>query len=189
MPMPTGRYGAGHIAQWSVSLALCEATRCRHQVCARSVSARRTPLSSPSPSCENTKHKNKTLLLASKYRTFLLTNQVTFGTWNRPSTQLIVVTTTVGAKQLTNISSYQTLRVDKNWWRNYVHGACKKSWLIYEPLAVQLLWTVNVGISCQGVSADGGEGWSSGRWGEDRQLKKRKFSLSGKNSLCLECNT
>ena len=46
---------------------------------------------------------------------------------------------------------------------------------------------VHVGISCQGVSADGGGGgWSSGRWGEDRKqfspnapcFKKKKCILN-----------
>ena len=78
-PMPPGRYDARHIAQWIVSVASCEATRCRHWACACAVLARRTPWSSPSPSCENT---NKTQLLAINYRTFLLTNRVIFGTQN-----------------------------------------------------------------------------------------------------------
>jgi len=57
--MPLGRYGARHIARWSVSVALCEATRCRHRACARAVSARRTPWSSSSPSYENTEIRTK----------------------------------------------------------------------------------------------------------------------------------
>ncbi len=67
--MPPRRYGARHITRWSLSLASCEATICCHRACARAVSARRTPWSSPSPSCENT---HKTQLLASVYRTFYL---------------------------------------------------------------------------------------------------------------------
>ncbi len=67
--MPPGRYGASHIARWSVSVASCEATICCHRACACSVQARRTPWSSPLPSCENT---HKTQLLASVYRTFYL---------------------------------------------------------------------------------------------------------------------
>ncbi len=39
--MPPGRYGARHIARWSVSVASCEATICCHRACARAVSARR----------------------------------------------------------------------------------------------------------------------------------------------------
>ena len=57
--MPLGRYGARHIARWSVYVASCEATRCRHRACARAVSARRTPWSSSSPSYENTEIRTK----------------------------------------------------------------------------------------------------------------------------------
>ena len=78
--MPPGRYGVRHITQWSI---------------ARTVLDQQTPWSSPSPSCENTNHKNKKLLLASGYRTFLLPNGVSFGTKNGPSTQHIVVTSFV----------------------------------------------------------------------------------------------
>jgi hypothetical protein len=72
--MPPGRYGARHIARWSVSVASCEATRFqhRHWVCARAVSSRRTPWSSPSPLV---KTQHKTQLLASVYRTFYLAKQ------------------------------------------------------------------------------------------------------------------
>ncbi len=67
--MPPGRYGARHIARWSVSVASCEATICCHRACSRAVSGRRTPWSSPSPWCET---QHKTQLLASVYRTFYL---------------------------------------------------------------------------------------------------------------------
>ena len=139
--MPQGRCGARHIAQWSVSVASCEASIWRHRACAHTVSARRTPWSSPSPSCENT---NKTQLLASGYCTFLLTNRFAFGTQNKPINQQIEATNcvkmwnvTIGAEELADISSYQTLWVDKN--SKSLHEACQKSWLIYELLAVKLL--------------------------------------------------
>ncbi len=72
--MPPGRYDARHIARWSVSVPSCEATICCHRACAHAVSARRTPWSSPSPSCENT---HKTHLLASVYLTFRLDESTT----------------------------------------------------------------------------------------------------------------
>ncbi len=87
--MPPGRYGARHIARLSVSLASCEATTCCHRACARAVSARRTPWSSPSLSCENT---HKTQLLASVYCTFLLAKLSNFVTRKGPPTQLIEAT-------------------------------------------------------------------------------------------------
>jgi hypothetical protein len=67
--MPPGRCGARHITRLSVSVASYEATRFRHRACARAVSARRTPWSSPSQLCET---QHKTQLLASAYHTFLL---------------------------------------------------------------------------------------------------------------------
>jgi hypothetical protein len=73
--MPPGRYGARHATRWSASVTLCEATRCRHWACARAISARRKPWSSPSPSCQNT---NKTQLLASDYCTFFTSKVIYF---------------------------------------------------------------------------------------------------------------
>ena len=75
--MPPGRYGARHIDRWSVSVASCEATKFRHRACARAVSARRTPWSSPSPLV---KTQHKTQLLASVYCTFLLAKLLIFVT-------------------------------------------------------------------------------------------------------------
>jgi hypothetical protein len=41
--MPPGQYGAMRIAQWSASVASCEATRCRHLASARAVLPRWPP--------------------------------------------------------------------------------------------------------------------------------------------------
>jgi hypothetical protein len=41
--MPPGRYGSMRIAQWSASVASCEATRCRHWASARAVLPRWLP--------------------------------------------------------------------------------------------------------------------------------------------------
>jgi hypothetical protein len=87
--MPPGRYGARHIDRWSVSVASCEATKFRHRACARAVSARRTPWSSPSPLV---KTQHKTQLLASVYRTFLLAKLLIFITRKGPSTHVIDAT-------------------------------------------------------------------------------------------------
>ena len=75
--MPPGRYGARHISQRSTTRASCEATGRPHWACARAVSARGTPWSLSSSSCENT---HKTQLLASVYRTFLLAKLSNFVT-------------------------------------------------------------------------------------------------------------
>jgi hypothetical protein len=70
---------------------------------------------------QNTQNTNKTQLLASNYGTFrALVVYENFGTWNRPSTQLINVTfcvkkwnTMIGAEELADIFSYQMLSGDK----------------------------------------------------------------------------
>jgi hypothetical protein len=41
--MPPGQYGTMRIAQWSASVASCEATRCRHRASARAVLPRWPP--------------------------------------------------------------------------------------------------------------------------------------------------
>ena len=92
MTMPSGKYGASHIAQKSVSVASCEAPKRRHRASARAVLARRTPWSSSSSS--RRKHKTQ-LLLASAYRTFLLVIRENFIPQNGPSTQLINATSFV----------------------------------------------------------------------------------------------
>jgi hypothetical protein len=89
LTMPPGRYGARHIAWWSVSVASCEAIRFRHRVCARAISARRTPWSSHSPLV---KTQHKTQLLAIVYRTFLLAKLSNFVTQKGPSTHVINAT-------------------------------------------------------------------------------------------------
>jgi hypothetical protein len=69
----------------------------------------------------NTQNTNKTQLLASNYGTFWsLVVYENCGTRNGPSTQLIDATSfvlmwnaTIGAEELTDISSYQTLSGDK----------------------------------------------------------------------------
>ncbi len=53
---------AGHIAQWSTSVASCKATRCRHRASARAVSPRQPPWSTI---LKRTKNTNKTQLLPS----------------------------------------------------------------------------------------------------------------------------
>jgi hypothetical protein len=73
--------------------------------------------------CCKTQNAIKTQLLASNYCSFLLKNWVTFGTrhgLSTISTHHIEVTscvklryTTIGADELTDISSYQTLPADK----------------------------------------------------------------------------
>jgi hypothetical protein len=138
--MPPGRYGASHATRWSASVASCEATRCRHQACACAVSARRTPWSSPLPSCQNT---YKTQLLASDYCT------LTFETRNEPSTQPIgamsfvkMWNTTIGAEELTVISSHQTLWGDKNWKSINTFTKLKKNGDIYITIAGNLLMWV-----------------------------------------------
>ncbi len=73
-------------------MASCEATRLRHRACARAVSARRTPWSSPSPLV---KTQHKTQLLASVYRTFYLAKLLIFVTRKGPSTHVIDVTSFV----------------------------------------------------------------------------------------------
>jgi len=90
--MPPGRYVARHIAWWSVLVASCEATICHHRACARAVSARRTPWSSSSLSCET---QHKTQLLASVYRTFYLAKLLIFLTRKGPSTHVIDATSFV----------------------------------------------------------------------------------------------
>jgi hypothetical protein len=67
---------------------------CCHWVCARAVSARRTPWSLPSPLCET---QHKTQLLASVYRTFLLAKLFYFVTRKGPSTHVIII---AGTKEL-----------------------------------------------------------------------------------------
>ena len=70
-----------------------------------------------------TQNTNKTQLLVSNYGTFrLLVVYENFKPQNEPSTQLIDATScvkmwnaTIGAEELRNISSYQTLSADKNW--------------------------------------------------------------------------
>ncbi len=70
----------------------------------------------------NTQNTNKTQLLASNYGTLkTLVVYENFGAQNGPSTQLIDVTScvkmwnaTIGAEELADISSYQTLSGDKN---------------------------------------------------------------------------
>ncbi len=74
MTMPTGQYGARHIARWSVLVASWEAPKRRHRASARAVLARRTPWSSSSSSSWQ-KYKTQ-LLLASNCRTFLLTKAI-----------------------------------------------------------------------------------------------------------------
>jgi hypothetical protein len=115
---PPGRYGARHATQWSTSVASCEATRCHHWACARAISARRTPWSSLSLSCQNT---NKTQLLASDYHTFYLAELNIFVTRKGPSTHVIDATSfvtmrdaTIQEEAISYISSYQTLTADKN---------------------------------------------------------------------------
>ena len=73
--VPPGRYGARHIARWSVLVAICEATRCRHRACACAVLARWMTWSLPLLSCEST---NKTQLLASGYHTFVTNKPTNF---------------------------------------------------------------------------------------------------------------
>jgi len=71
---------------------------------------------------ENTLNTNKTQLLTSNYGTFrTLVISENFIPQNWPSTQLIDVTsfvqmwnTTIGAEELANICSYQTLSADNN---------------------------------------------------------------------------
>ena len=116
--MPPGRYGARHIPRWSISLASCEATICCHRACARAVSARRTPWSSPSPLV---KTQHKTQLLARVYCTFLLAKLSNFVTRKGPSTHIIDATSLVKTcrkrkkeEAISYISSYQTLTADKN---------------------------------------------------------------------------
>jgi hypothetical protein len=67
MTMPTGQYGARHIARWSVSVASCEAPKRRHRASARAVSLRRPPWLSMALTQQT---QQKTQLLASVYRTF-----------------------------------------------------------------------------------------------------------------------
>ena len=96
----------------------------------------------------NTQNTNKTQLLASNYDTFWsLVVCENFVPQNEPSTQLIDATScvkiwnaTIGAEELSYISSYQTLSADKNWKSkqaltklNLFAGA------YYAPLAVKLL--------------------------------------------------
>jgi hypothetical protein len=44
MAMQKWQCNAGHIAQWSASVASCKATRCPHQASAHTVLPRRLPL-------------------------------------------------------------------------------------------------------------------------------------------------
>jgi hypothetical protein len=67
------------------------------------------------------KTQHKTQLLASDYRTFYLAKLLIFVTRKGPSTHVIDATSfversnaTIGAEELANISSYQTLSADKN---------------------------------------------------------------------------
>ena len=92
MTMLLGRYGAMGIVLWSASMASCEATRCHHLACACAILARRTPWSSPLPSCQNT---DKTQPLASNYCTFLLGELSIFVTQRGPSTHVINATSFV----------------------------------------------------------------------------------------------
>jgi hypothetical protein len=41
--MPPGSYGVRHIDRWNVSVASCKASKCRHQLSASAVLARRAP--------------------------------------------------------------------------------------------------------------------------------------------------
>jgi len=118
MTMPPGRYGARHIAQWSVSVASCEATICHHRACARTVSTRRTPWSLTSPSWET---QHKTQLLASVYRTFYIVKLLIFITQKNPlltsSFRQALYKRVSKRKEeeaISYISSYQTLTEDKN---------------------------------------------------------------------------
>jgi hypothetical protein len=62
MAMRIRRCNAGHIAQWSASVASCEATRCHHRASAHAVSPWWPPWSTI---LNETKKTNKTQLLPS----------------------------------------------------------------------------------------------------------------------------
>jgi hypothetical protein len=62
IPMPPGLYGAMHFARWSISVASCKSTRCRHRASAHAVSPRQPPWSAI---LNETQKTNKTQLLPS----------------------------------------------------------------------------------------------------------------------------
>jgi hypothetical protein len=106
------RCNAGHIAQWSGSVASCKATRCRHQASAHAVLPRRPPWSTI---LNETKNTNKTQLLPS----FLTVDQRkklnNFKTRHGPSSHILGRTTpdpnpnaTIQVEELSYILSYET---------------------------------------------------------------------------------
>ena len=137
---PPGKYGAKHDNQWCILVASCKATRCHHRV-ARAISARQMPWSLPSPSCQNT---NKTQLLASDYRTFLLAELNIFVIQKGPSTHVINVTSFVTMCEVQRFKRKPsaTFLAIKCWQRTKIWKVIKQSWsllkkcLIYETTAV-----------------------------------------------------
>ena len=104
-----------------------------------------------------TQNNDKTQLLASDYRTFLLKNRVTFGTRNGPSTQHIEATScvklwdaTIGAEELVDISSYQTLTADKK-----TKGYWPWTKLVKNLAHTSIAWgNVFGGLICDGEALD-----------------------------------
>ncbi len=125
-------------------MASCEATRQRHWVCARAVSAWQTPWLSPSPLV---KTPHKTQLIGSVYRTFLLAKLSNFVTRKGPSTRVIDVTSFVKTcqqekKEESHQLHFQLSNVDSGQkFKNLSssHEAQKKRGCRYAAIAVNLL--------------------------------------------------
>ena len=113
------RCNAGRIAQWSTSCALLEATGCRHWLSACATLPRRPPWST---NLLKTQTLAKKLFSASQLMVDRSQKLWEVLPQSRPSTQLINATSciktwdiTIGAEELSYISSYQTLSADHNW--------------------------------------------------------------------------
>ncbi len=105
------RCNVGRIAQWSASVASCEATRCRHRASAHAVSPRRPPWLTMLKKKTLTKH-NFYLAFARQTDEKTLNN---FETHREPSTHVLITTspdpnpcTSSQVEAISYILSYQT---------------------------------------------------------------------------------